>query len=138
MEIFYNGVSGLISLIIGIYFVIHGTNSLRGFSYTMKLIQREFFAYSKRPSFDTNPRNPHPYILILVPVFREQQTIGSLFENLSCLDYPSSRYKIVIITTEKEYYYREKKSDKTTIEIVDEYLKTHKLPNSLRIHYPSV
>lgn len=138
MEIFYNGISGLISIAIGIYFVIHGTNSLRGFSYTMKLIQREFVAYSKRPSFDTNPKNPHPYIFILVPVFREQRMMRSLLENLSRLDYHYSRYEVVIITTEKEYYCREKKFDKTTIEILDEYLQTHKLPNFSRVHYPFV
>jgi len=128
-------VLNLITLIIAICFIIHGVNSLRSFNQTIELIKKGFPLYSKKKHHLNLDKLP--YIFILAPVLKEEQTIVPFLENLSRLDYNPIKYEVIIITTEKEYYYQnQKNSKKTTIERVDEYLSEKQLPNFRRIHYP--
>jgi len=131
-----NGILGLIALIIGIYFIIHGFNSLKKFFQTINLIRWKFFPYKK--DFISPAKEKCPYIFILVPVFKEQRIIVSFLKNLSCLDYPISKYKVIIITTEKEHYSGRKDYNKTTIEIINDYLQADNPGNFLKIHYPFI
>lgn len=43
-----------------------------------------------------------PFILIVIPVLREQNTISSTLRHFQSMDYPRSRYAIIVSTTERE------------------------------------
>ncbi len=53
-----------------------------------------------------------PFIYVLLPVLREQKVIEGTIEKFLKINYPSSKYKIVVITTEKEICEKQKNKGK--------------------------
>lgn len=65
--------------------------------YSISYIKRQY-------KFLTNRGPSHrPCIFILMPVLRESKVIENSLENLSELNYPKEKVRIVVITTEREY-----------------------------------
>ncbi len=53
-----------------------------------------------------------PFFFVLLPVLREQKVIVNTIKNFLVMDYPQNKFKIIIITTQKEIVEKEKNKEK--------------------------
>ena len=79
----------------------------------------------------------YPFVSICIPVLREQSVILETIEHFLKFNYPKDKFKLYIITTEKEDIDRQKhkKSCQTTKELIESNL--FRYDNTKIIHYPN-
>ncbi len=97
----YNLLKYLSVLFLLLYF-IKGNFELSGFIRSIRFIN------NKNKNINSGDNNDFPFIYILLPVLREQKVIEETIYNFLRINYPASRYKIIVISTEKEIAEKEK------------------------------
>lgn len=129
---FINNITALVSL----YFVYRGTGYLLGIKQSFKYLESNL-NYSRRLN-----KESCPYIVILLPLLREQTVINEMVSYFSGIIYPKQKLAIVLITTEKEIseYKNGFKRLPTTVDLVKPLIDkaNAKLKTKLfhHIHYP--
>lgn len=103
--LFYQFLNTVTILFLFIYF-------FKGSFEILGLIKSIKFINVKKDIKDAQEDDGLPFIYVLLPVLREQKIIRETINNFLNINYPASRYKIVVITTEKENYEKEKNKGK--------------------------
>ncbi len=122
----------IIVISLGIISIARGLLWLVYFFKTKGLLTKEFPLYKTR-GFCEEHGDRSPKIFILAPVLNEQATITAFLRQLRALDYERTKYEVVVITTEREV--RGLGFQKSTAELVDDFLLAVSPPNFRRIHY---
>jgi cellulose synthase/poly-beta-1,6-N-acetylglucosamine synthase-like glycosyltransferase len=55
-----------------------------------------------RPSLTVSDTGPLPPIVVLLPAYMEQKLVEATLRHFAQLDYPTDRYRIVVVTTQRE------------------------------------
>ncbi|WP_457281004.1 hypothetical protein [Polaromonas sp. P5_D5] len=71
-------------------------------AYTCFLILRALALQRPSTCEPTPPSENLPYLLVVIPVLREQAAIQGCLEHFGQIEYPDERIRVVLVTTEKE------------------------------------
>lgn len=91
---------------------------------------------------ENHKKNSKCKIIIVIPCLREQLIIKETIDYFLKIISPYDNIELAIVTTEKEEYekslikFKETVDDKTTSEIVKEYIKKNNLKRIKHFHYP--
>ena len=89
------------------------------------VIECYFFFKKDKLILDNIVLNKEPFILLVIPVLMEQKIIIQTLQHLLHLEYHN--YNVMISGSEKEERLLNNKDDKTTIDIVNGFIKEHNL-----------
>lgn len=124
----------IIVISLGTISIARGLMWLLFFFETKKLLTKEFPLYGRVHTQSVENGSKSLKIFILAPVLHEQATVIPFLKQLSELDYDRTKHEVVVITTERELV--NLGSQRSTAELVDDFLLTVSPKNFWRIHYP--
>lgn len=84
--------------------------AIKGLKTNISIIQTiKWIKYNNtKPNYIFDIKNKYPYIILVIPVLREQRVIKETVKSLISLGYPNSLLKVIVVTTEKEISQRNK------------------------------
>lgn len=102
--------------------------------------QKEFQSTFRKITVDDPP-----FLILLLPVLREERELPGLLQHLSAVKYPANKIQIVVITTEKEEFEAKSldgQNRQSTISVAKEMVENKNLELGkqifLHFHYPQI